>query len=83
MIAVLLFIFTGFVFGYGIRGPLAWIFPLLLPLLFGIGTVLAKGFDDLNFLVLLLTLALTALGVLGGRLLQARLATRTGAESPS
>jgi hypothetical protein len=72
MIGILLYVLAGVVFGYAVRGVLGWIFPLAIVTLFGLGTILTVGFDDFRPIVFLLTLLLTAAGVLVGRLLGER-----------
>lgn len=78
IIGIVLFAFVGLVFGYGVRGLLAWAIPLSLPLAFAVGTVLANGFDDLNWIAFIVGLAATAGSVVAGRALATRGERETG-----
>jgi hypothetical protein len=77
MIGILLYVLAGVVFGYAVRGVLAWIFALGIVLVFALGTILLSGFDDFRPLLFLLVLLLTAGGLVLGRLLADRVGGAT------
>ena len=66
MTGLLLFIAAGFVIGWAVAHPAAWAV-VLIPVAF----VLAAG-DDVDFLVAILGIVLTALAVLVGRIVARR-----------
>jgi hypothetical protein len=67
MIGLLLFIVAGLVIGWAVNHPAAWAV-LLIPIAFA----LLAG-DDVDIVVAILGIALTALAVLAGRMLARRL----------
>ena len=68
IIGYLLFLLTGFVFGYS--APKAWAFiPLLLPILIGVYTGLMDVFDTALFVKILVGVGVTLLGIVLGRAL--------------
>ena len=68
IIGYLLFLLTGFVFGYA--APKAWaLLPVLLPLLVGVYTGLMDVFDTALFVKILVGVGVTVLGVVLGRAL--------------
>lgn len=66
MISLILFMVAGFVFGWAIDHPAAWAV-MLIPVAFA----LMAG-DDLDIVVAIIGIALTALAVLAGRALARR-----------
>ena len=69
----LLFFLAGLGFGYAAPGRWKWL-PLVSPLLLGIGAIVKDGPDVAVLARLLVALAITAGGVVLGRLIE----TRTG-----
>ena len=75
MIGLILFIAVGFVIGWGVAHPAAWAV-VLLPVAF----VVAAG-DDVDIVVAILGIVLTALAVLAGRIFARRRPPDEGDES--
>lgn len=68
MIGFLLFALCGFVFGYA--APKAWAFlPVLLPIAVGLYTGLMDTFDGGLFVLILIGVGVTVLGIVLGRML--------------
>jgi hypothetical protein len=68
LIGYLLFLLTGFVFGYS--APKAWaLIPVLLPILIGVYTGLMDVFDTALFVKILVGVGITLLGIVLGRAL--------------
>ena len=71
LIAYILFLLAGLVFGYAAPGPaklLAFVFPLVL----AIGPVLGEGLEGTILARLLLALLVTALGIVAGAVVEWR-----------
>jgi hypothetical protein len=73
LIAYLLFFLAGLGFGYAALRRWKWL-PLLFPLLLGIGAIVKDGPDVAILARLVVALAITAGGIVLGRLVE----TRTG-----
>ena len=69
--AYLLFFLAGLGFGYAAPGPWKWA-PLVFPFLLGIGAIVGDGPDLAVLARLAVALAITAGGVVLGRLIEAR-----------
>ena len=70
IIGFLLFMLTGFVFGYA--APKAWaLLPVLLPILVGLYTGFMDKFDGGLFVLILVGVGVTVLGIVLGRALAA------------
>ena len=68
IIGFLLFMLTGFVFGYS--APKAWAFlPVLLPIVIGLYTGLMDTWDAGLFILILVGVGVTVLGIVLGRAL--------------
>ncbi len=65
---LVLFAILGLTMGYTVPGPGAWL-ALLAPVVFAIFTALQSGLDAGQLLLVLLALAITAVAVLVGKLL--------------
>lgn len=75
VIGLILFAVLGFTLGYAVAGRGAW-FGLLVPVAFALITAFASGFDVRLLLVLLLALAVTAVAIIAGALLDRYLSER-------
>ena len=71
IVAYLLFFLAGLAFGFAAPGRTKLI-PFLFPLLLAIGAALTNGLDVTLFLRLIVALALTALGIVLGALMDDR-----------
>jgi hypothetical protein len=69
--AYIMFLLAGLGFGYAAPGKLKWL-PLLLPLALALGVVLKDGIDGTLVVKLVVALAVTAVGVLLGAVLEQR-----------
>ncbi len=68
IIGFLLFLLTGFVFGYS--APKAWAFlPVLLPIVIGLYTGFMDVFDTTLVILILVGVGVTVLGIVLGRAL--------------
>jgi len=78
LIAYLIFLVAGLVFGAVIAGN--WAFSALaLPILLALASAASNGIDGYLLLTLLLAMIVTAAGVLAGRVLATRLEERSPA----
>lgn len=66
IVSGILFFLAGLAFGYALGPPLMWI-PLAFPVIMALGAVIATGPTVLTFVLLLVALAITFLGVYLGQ----------------
>jgi hypothetical protein len=71
IVAYLLFFLAGLGFGYAAPGRLKWL-PIGFPVLLALGAALKNGVDRGLLLELLIAVAITAAGVILGRMLDER-----------
>lgn len=77
MIAFILFALTGFVFGWAILSKAAYFVPIAVVLLIALPTALKVGIDGRFVADLIVSLIVTIVGIVAGRLVARR------AESPA
>ena len=71
VIGYVLFFLAGLAFGYAAPGGWKWA-PLAFPIVLALGAVFQNGLDGEVLVRLIVALVLTAVGVLLGRMLEAR-----------
>lgn len=80
IVGYVLFFLLGLTFGYAIESQVAFVV-LLIPVLLAVGAILFEGFAGVVLVRLVVALAVTVVGVLLGKLLQARLAANASASA--
>ena len=80
IVAYTLFFLGGLAFGYAAPGKLKWL-PLGFPVLLWLVSLVTQGFASRGLILLIIALAVVALGVLLGMVLDSREERGTAAES--
>jgi hypothetical protein len=66
IVSGILFFLVGMAFGYSLGPPLMWV-PLVFPVIMALGAAIAVGPTILTFILLLVALAITFLGIVLGQ----------------
>jgi hypothetical protein len=72
MLAIVILLFVGFVFGYALPHPYGIAGAVAVPIVIGLATLVSGGTADFAWLTWLVTIVLAALAAYGGRIVRER-----------